>query len=130
LTLKENATSSEAVAWSDMRNGPYMATPLLYRGVLYVVSTNGVLTSFEAKTGKQFYQKRIAPGGWTSSPIASDGKIYIGDEEGNLYVLKAGTEFEILGKKDFSEVLMATPAISQGMMVVRTQHHVWGIAGN
>lgn len=127
LTLKGDTTSSDAVAWSDMRNGPYMATPLLYRGVLYVVSTNGVMTAFEARTGKQFYQKRIAPGGYTSSPIASDGRVYVGDEEGNLFVVKAGEEFEIVGKKDFGEVLMATPAISQGMMVVRTQHRVWGI---
>jgi outer membrane protein assembly factor BamB len=130
LTLKGDATSSDAVAWSDLRNGPYMATPLLYRGVLYVVSINGVLTAFEAKTGKQFYQKRIAPGGFTASPVASDGRIYIGDEEGNLYVVKAGAEFEILGKKDFGEVLMATPAISQSMMVVRTQHHVWAVAAS
>ncbi len=130
LTLKNGSTSSESVAWSDVRNGPYMATPLLYRGVLYVVSTNGVLTAFEAKTGKQYYQHRIAPGGYTASPIASDGKVYIGDEEGTIYTLKAGSEFEILAKMAFDEVLMATPAISQRMVVVRTQHHVWGIAGD
>jgi outer membrane protein assembly factor BamB len=123
----ELTASSDAVAWSDMRNGPYMATPLLYRGVLYVVATNGVLTALDAKTGKQFYQKRIAPGGYTASPIASDGRLYIGDEEGNLYIVKAGPEFEILSKKDFGEVLMATPAISQSMMLVRTQHHVWSV---
>jgi hypothetical protein len=50
-------------------------------------------------------------------------------KRGNLYVLKAGAEFEMLGKKDFGEVLMATPAISQGMIVVRTQHRVWAVAG-
>ena len=125
LTLKEGATASEAVAWSDPRNGPYMSTPLLYRGILYVVSINGVLTAFEAKTGKQLYQKRIAPGGYTASPVASDGRIYIGNEEGDLYIVKAGPEFEILGKNPFNEVLMATPAIAHGMMLVRTQHHLW-----
>ena len=125
LTLKEGITASDAVVWSDPRNGPYMATPLLYRGILYVVSLNGVLTAFEAKTGKQLYQKRIAPGGYTASPVASDGKIYVGNEEGSLYVVKAGREFEILGKNSFSEVLMATPAIAQGMLFVRTQHHLW-----
>jgi outer membrane protein assembly factor BamB len=102
-----------------------MATPLLYRGILYVVSLNGVLTAFEAKTGKQLYQKRIAPGGYTASPVASDGRIYVGDEEGSLYVVKAGPEFEILGKNSFNEVLMATPAIARGMLLVRTQHHLW-----
>jgi outer membrane protein assembly factor BamB len=125
LTLKEGTTASDAVVWSDPRNGPYMATPLLYRGILYVVSLNGVLTAFEAKTGKQLYQKRIAPGGYTASPVASDGRIYVGDEEGSLYVVKAGPEFEILGKNSFNEVLMATPAIAQGMLLVRTQHHLW-----
>jgi outer membrane protein assembly factor BamB len=128
LTLASGATSSETVAWSDLRNGPYMATPLLYRGVLYVVGTNGVLTAFDAKSGNKHYQTRIAPGGYTASPIASDGCLYVGDEEGNLFILKAGTEFEILSKKDFGEVLMATPAISQQMMVVRTQHHLWALA--
>ena len=102
-----------------------MTTPLLYRGILYVVSLNGVLTAFEAKTGKQLYQKRIAPGGYTASPVASDGKIFVGNEEGFLYVVKAGPEFEILGKNSFSEVLMATPAIAQGMLFVRTQHQLW-----
>lgn len=128
LTLKSDTTSSEAVAWSDPRNGPYMATPLLYRGVLYVVSTNGVLTAFESRTGKHLYQTRIAPGGYSASPIASDGRLYIGNGEGDLYVVKAGPEFEIVGKKSFDEVLMATPALSDGMMVVRTQFHVWAVA--
>jgi outer membrane protein assembly factor BamB len=125
LSLKEGTTASDAVVWSDARNGPYMTTPLLYRGILYVVSINGVLTAFEAKTGKQLYQKRIAPGGYTSSPVASDGRIYVGNEEGVIYVVKAGAEFEILGKNSFNEVLMATPAIAQGMLIVRTQHHLW-----
>jgi outer membrane protein assembly factor BamB len=129
LSLKKGTTASDAVVWSDPRNGPYMTTPLLYRGILYVVSLNGVLTAFEAKSGKQLYQKRIAPGGYTSSPVASDGRIYIGNEEGAMYVVKAGPEFEILGKNLFNEVLMATPAIAQGMLLVRTQHHLWAEKG-
>jgi outer membrane protein assembly factor BamB len=83
LTLKSDVTSSEAVAWSDPRNGPYMATPLLYRGVLYVVSTNGVLTAFESRTGKQFYQKRIAPGGYSASR-PSPPELVTGAGEENL----------------------------------------------
>lgn len=125
LTLKDGAASSESVAWSDPRNGPYMATPLLYRGILYVVSLNGVLTAFDARTGKQLYQQRIAAGGFSASPVASDGRIYIGSEEGDLYAVKAGPVFEIAGKTTFEEVLMATPAITSGMMLVRTQRHLW-----
>ena len=128
LTLKAGATSSDSVAWSDERNGPYMATPLLYRDILYVVSSGGVLTAFEAKSGRQLYRQRIAAGGHTASPIASDGRIYIGSEEGTLSVVKAGPEFDLINNHDFGEVLMATPAIAGGMMVVRTQHHVWAVA--
>jgi outer membrane protein assembly factor BamB len=106
-----------------------MATPLLYRGILYVVSINGVLTAFESKTGKLLYQKRIAPGGYTASPVASDGRIYIGNEEGVVFVVKAGPEFEILGKNSFNEVLMATPAIARGMLLIRTQHQLWAVSG-
>jgi hypothetical protein len=73
LTLKEGATSSEAIAWSNLRDGPYMATPLLYRGMLYVVSTRGVLTAFEPRTGLRIYQERIAPGGYSASPVAAEG---------------------------------------------------------
>ena len=124
LTLQNGAASSSAIAWSDLRNGPYIATPLVYRGMLYVVSLNGILTTFEAKTGKMIYQKRIAPGSYSASPLGSDGRVYIGSEDGDLYVIKAGTEFEILVKKSFDEALMATPAIVDGMMLVRTQHHV------
>ena len=62
LTLKEGATGSDAIAWSNLREGPYMATPLLYRGIFYVMSSRGVLTAFESRTGKQIYQQRLAPG--------------------------------------------------------------------
>ena len=67
-----------------------MATPLLYRGILYVVSSRGVLTALEPRTGKQIYQQRIAPGGYSASPIAADGRIYVTSEAGEIFAIRAG----------------------------------------
>jgi len=127
LTLKEEATRSDAIAWSNLRDGPYMATPLLYRGILYVVSSRGVLTAFEARTGKQIYQQRIAPGGYSASPIAADGRIYVTSESGEIYTIRAGPDFEILATSLMNETTMATPALAADTLYLRTQHAVWAL---
>jgi hypothetical protein len=59
--------------------------------------------------------------------VASDGKIYLSSEDGEIFVAKAGTNFEILARNNMAEPLMATPAISGGLLIVRGQHHVWAI---
>lgn len=77
------------------------------------------------------WQKRqrgpYMPRGFSGSPIASDGKIYLPSEDGDVFVIKAGTYFELLQKNEMGEPLMATPAISGGMLPVRTQHYLWAI---
>ena len=128
LTLKEGATHSEAIAWSNLRDGPYMATPLLYRGIFYVVSTRGVLTAFEPRTGEQIYQQRIAPGGYSASPIAADGRIYVASEAGEIFTIRAGRDFEILATNLMNETTMATPALAAHTLFVRTEHAIWALA--
>ena len=128
LTLKEDATGSDAIAWSNRRDGPYMATPLLYRGILYVVSSRGVLTAFEPRTGVQIYQQRLAPGGYSASPVAADGRIYIAGEDGQIFTIRAGRTFEILATSAMNEPTMATPALAAHALFVRTEHWVWALA--
>jgi outer membrane protein assembly factor BamB len=129
LTLKDGATRSDAIAWSNLRDGPYMATPLLYRGILYVVSTRGVLTAFEPRTGQQIYQQRIAPGGYSASPIAADGRIYIASEDGDVFTIRAGRDFEILARSSMHEATLATPALASDTLFVRTEHAVYALSG-
>ncbi|MDA1305816.1 MAG: FG-GAP-like repeat-containing protein [Acidobacteria bacterium] len=129
LTLKDGATQSDAIAWSNLRDGPYMTTPLLYRGILYVVSTRGVMTTFEPRTGRQIYQARIAAGGYSASPIAADGRIYVASEEGDIFTIRAGREFEILATSAMHETVMATPALAGNAVYVRTEHAVYAIGG-
>ena len=78
-----------------------MCTPLVYRGLVYIVKYNGVLTVYDAKTGEQKFQQRLAGGtsAFTSSPIAADGKIYLASEDGHVFVLKAGPAFEVHRRK-------------------------------
>jgi outer membrane protein assembly factor BamB len=126
ITLADGATSNAGIAWSAPRDGGYMCTPLVYRGLVYIVKYNGVLSVFEAKTGEVKFQQRLAGGtsAFTSSPIAADGKIYLASEEGRVYVLKAGPVFEVLAENDMTESVLSTPAISEGTLLYRTQNHL------
>src|SRR5690606_7908277 len=97
--------TKDHIAWMSPRGGPPMASPLLYRGCLYVLEQRGgILTCNDAKTGKVHYKERI-PGatGFTSSPWASDGKIFCTDGEGATFVLEAGEKFKLVGKNPLGE---------------------------
>jgi outer membrane protein assembly factor BamB len=132
ISLKEGETSNAAIVWSYVRDGGYMQTPLVYGDLLYVCRDNGVLSVFDARTGQRHFQTRLADGrtGFSASAVASNGRIYFTSEEGDVYVIRAGTTFEQLGVNPLGEVAMATPAISEGMMFFRTRGHLVAIAGS
>ena len=122
LTLTGDATSSDHIAWSSQRDGAYMMSPVLYRGLLYVSKNNGVFSVFDATTGERGYQQRLGDGttGFTASLVAADGKVYFTSEDGDVFVVKAGREFELLSKNPLGDYAMATPAISDGTLYFRT----------
>jgi len=131
ITLKDGETSNDYVVWSEHRGGSYIPTPIVYGDLLYVCSNTGILVAYDAGTGKRVYQQRLAQGGgstYSASPVAADGKLYFTSEDGDVTVVKAGPQFERLAVNKMGEVIMATPAISQGLLVFRMQHHVVAIA--
>jgi outer membrane protein assembly factor BamB len=130
LSLPEGQTTSAAIAWSRQRGGTYIPTPVLYGDHLYTVNTNGVLACYRADTGEQAYETRVGggTGAFSASPIAADGRLYIASETGEVFVLRAGEKQELLAKNEMGEVVMATPALSDGLLVVRTLGHLVGIA--
>ena len=130
LSLPTNASSSPAVAWSHLKNGTYLPTPIMYRRHLVTINNNGVLTAYRADTGEEAHRARIASStaSFSSSPIAADGRIYIASENGDVFVLRGEPGYELLATHPMGEVVMATPAISDGLLVVRTLGHVVGIA--
>jgi outer membrane protein assembly factor BamB len=124
LDLASGQTSSPAVAWSST-GGTYLPTPILYRGHLYTLHNNGRLSCFDARTGNRLYQGRLGEGaGFSASPVAADGRLYIASEEGDVYVVRAGPQLAVLGKSSVGEVVMASPAISDGLLIFRTQKHL------
>jgi outer membrane protein assembly factor BamB len=129
LTLQGEATSSDHIAWSTRRGGPYTPTPVVYEDLLYVVTNNGVLSAYDAKTGERAYQERVAGkgGAFSASLVAADGKIYVTSEDGDVFVVKAGRKPEWLATNPMGEVLMATPAISDGVLYVRGMAHLFAI---
>jgi outer membrane protein assembly factor BamB len=125
------AGGSGEVAWHLERRGPYMPTPLIYGQYLYVLGNAGIFDCYDLKSGREIYRQRIPHqgSGFSGSPVASDGKIFLPSEDGDIFVVKAGPEFEVLGRNAMDDPLMATPAIAGGMMFVRTQHTLWAIGG-
>jgi len=129
ITLGEGQGSNRSVAWSKRGRGSYMPTPLIYGGHLYVLSNQGVLDCYDLQTGAEIYRQRLPHkgGGFSASPVAADGKLYLSGEDGEMFVVRAGPKFELLATNPLGELLMATPAISSGMLFVRAQHHVFAI---
>lgn len=110
-----------AIAWKTDRGAPYTSTPIVYQGILYALTDNGILSAYEPKTGERIYQQRVAGGsGFSASPVAADGRLYLASEDGDVYVVKAGRTYELLGTNSMNEPLMATPAISGSTIVIRT----------
>jgi outer membrane protein assembly factor BamB len=124
ITLPSGTDKSEHIAWSIPKGGGYMCTPLAYRGLVYIVTYNGVLSVFDQKSGERKFQQRLlenTASAFTSSPVANDGKVYIASEDGQMVVLKAGPVFEKIAQNDMAASVLATPAISEGRLLVRTQ---------
>jgi outer membrane protein assembly factor BamB len=129
ITPAPGQTTSAGVAWSKTGRGSYMPTPLAYRGLLYVLANNGVFDAYTLATGEEVYRERVPhPGsGFSASPVAADGKIYVSGEDGDIIVIAAGREFKPLATNTMGETLMATPALSEGVMLVRGAQHLFAI---
>ena len=128
LTLKAGSTSSDAIAWSYSRGGVYLPSPIVVGDHLYTLSNNGILTAYDAKTGSRVYQQRVGMGGsYAAAPVAADGRLYLASEDGDVYVIKAGAQFEVLAQNKVPEILMATPAISGDLLLVRGHRHLYAI---
>jgi hypothetical protein len=129
LTLADGETSNAGVAWAKNQRGPYMPTPLAYKGVLYVLANNGLFDAIDLQTGKDIYRQRLPDvgSGFSASPVAADGKIYLSSEDGGILVIAAGPEFSHIATNSMDDLLMATPALSDGVMYVRTTSSVIAI---
>jgi outer membrane protein assembly factor BamB len=129
ITLQAGATANRSVAWSRLRRGPYMPTPIIYGGRLYVLGNRGELDSYDLGSGEEIYRQQLrhGGGGFSASPVAADGKLYLPGEDGDIYVVRAGDRFELIATNPMGELLMASPALSDGMLYIRAEKHLFAI---
>jgi outer membrane protein assembly factor BamB len=108
-----------------------MPTPLAYNGVLYVLANNGVLDAYDLRTGAEIYRQRLplVGSGYSASPVAADGRLYLANEDGEMLVIAAGRSFKHVSTNSMGELLMATPALSDGRMFVRSSASLFAIGG-
>ncbi|MGI9166887.1 MAG: PQQ-binding-like beta-propeller repeat protein [Pyrinomonadaceae bacterium] len=126
ISLKPGQETNDFIAWRSSKGSPYTPTPIIYGELLYVCSDNGVLSAYDAKTGQQIYQERL-PSSFSASPIAADGKLYLASQDGDVFVVRAGRKFELLATNAMGQALMATPAISNDLLIVRTENYIYAI---
>ena len=128
ITLGADETSNDYIVWSIKRGGAYMQSPLVYGDYLYNLRMNGSLAVFKAETGEELYKESLGvSGGVTASCVAGGNKIYCSAENGEVFVVEAGSTFKIITKNDMKDILMATPAISGNNIFFRAQKSVIAI---
>jgi outer membrane protein assembly factor BamB len=131
ITPAKGETASEFVVWSLPAIAPYNPTPIVYRGVLYTLLDRGFFTAHDARTGREIYgRQRITTeaSGFTASPWAYNGRIFALSEDGETYVIQAGPEFKVVGRNPLGEMTLATPAIAEDSVIIRTHSRLYRIA--
>jgi outer membrane protein assembly factor BamB len=122
LDGKGDVTASN-VMWRYTKGLPYVTAPLLYDNILYVVRNGGILTTIDPATGKLMKEARLkdAIGDYYAQPVAGDGKIYFINKDGKATVIRPGAEWEQLSTADLDEQVIATPAIADNRIYIRTE---------
>ena len=113
--------------WKFQRSIPQLPSPLVYRGVIYLINESGILTTLDAATGKLHKQARLraVSDRYYSSPIAGDGKVMFASHAGVVSVLAAGADQRSLAVNDLKEEILATPALAPGRLYLRTAQALW-----
>ena len=129
VTVPKGESSNAYVVWSQPRAGTYLPSPVAFDGGVYTLTETGILSRFDAKTGKLTYKTRIDPAAtaFTTSPWAYNGKLFCLSEEGQTFVIAAGEEFKLLHVNELDEMAQATPAIVGERLLVRTESKLYSI---
>lgn len=113
--------------WSARRGVPLTPSPLVVGNELYMISDQGVMSCLAARTGQEYWRHRFT-GAFSASPVYADGRIYLLNEEGTTYVVSATSEFDLLATNQLAGRALASPAMSDGSIFLRTDTHVYRIA--
>jgi outer membrane protein assembly factor BamB len=131
ISLKPDQTTNDYIAWSHPTLGPYNPSTLVYGGCYYTLLDRGFLTCNDPQTGKEIYPRQrvtMDATSFTASPWAYNGNVFLMSEDGDTYVIQAGPEFKALGKNSLGEMTLATPAIANGSVIIRTASKLYRIS--
>jgi outer membrane protein assembly factor BamB len=115
--------SKSHIVWENTTGGPYISSLVHDNGLIYMATDVGAVTVVDAKDGSRVWQQRI-DGVFSATPVAADGKIYFLSENGETIVIKSGRTPEVLARNDIGERQIASPAVSDGQIFIRTDDHV------
>jgi outer membrane protein assembly factor BamB len=129
ISLGKDQSTNDYVVWSQPRAGTYLPSSLAYEGAVYALTETGILSRFDAKTGKLIYKTRIDPAAtaFTTSPWAYNGKLYCLSEEGQTFVISTGEEFKLLHVNTLDDFTLASPALVGERLLIRTEHRLYSI---
>jgi outer membrane protein assembly factor BamB len=131
ITLNEGETSNDYIRWYIPRGGSYIHTMILYHDRLYNVNWNGTINCLDPLSGKEIYNAKLGKAdSFIASPVASDGKIYIVDENGTVYIIQDGDSFNLLAVIPLDDICMTAPAITDGMIFFRTRKQLIAVGKN
>jgi outer membrane protein assembly factor BamB len=128
---KGDITGTNAIVWTLDRDTPYVPSPLLYDGILYILKSNsGILSAFDAKTGKPHFQLQRLDGvpNVFSSPVGAGGRVYITGREGTTLVIRSGPGFEVVAKNTLDDGFDASPAVVDNEIYLRGYKYLYSIA--
>ncbi len=122
----EGELAKSALVWKHARGAPYVATPVIDRGILYMVKEGGIVTKLDVASGQLLQEERVAGlGNYFSSPVAGDGKVYFSSEPGTVTVLASQPEWKVISSHEFHEKIYATPAFGAGCLYIRTEQALY-----
>lgn len=125
-STRGNVTGTHVV-WQRTRGNPHLPTPVLVDGRLYGAANPGVLYCLDARTGAELFSERLR-GPYTASPVYADGRIYFCNEDGEVLVIRASDQFELLARNKLTGQFRASPAIAEGALYLRSFDHLIKIA--
>jgi len=119
--------TSTHLAWKVTRGLPYVCSPLYYRGRVYTVKNGGLVSCYDARTGKpHFQEERLgAVGDYYASLVGADGKVYAASQNGVVTVFEADDSLHVLAQNKLGEQIFATPAVVEGTLYLRTTGHLY-----
>ena len=130
LGAEGDLTGAEHIVWTNDRGNSYTASPVLHDGILYFATDRGMISAFDAATGKPHYHQQRLPNPYSlkASPAGADGKLYVATEQGDVVVLEMGPEYEVLSVNTLTDqFFVASPAFADGEIYLRGQNTLFAI---